>query len=237
MSAAVVISALVLGLGGSLHCLGMCGPLVLAMPFGVFARREQLLAIIFYNIGRALAYGTLGALVFWVGSGMNWLGISQYISVVLGIVILVHILWPVWLRKIRIPYLANLRQWQSKMLGKTMTKSGFMYLGVAGFLNGLLPCGLVYIALSTALVTNTELPAYHFMLLFGLGTVPAMATLALVSQKIPIAMRLKLRRITPMIGAVVAVLLVVRGLGLGIPMLSPSVEQNHAKTEVNCCKK
>jgi sulfite exporter TauE/SafE len=99
----------------------------------------------------------------------------------------------------------------------------FRSLVLLGALNGLLPCGLVYVALAGAVARGTLADAVLYMAFFGLGTMPTMLAIGLSGKICPPAWRLKLRGAIPAGVCLVAGLLILRGMGLGIPYLSPSL--------------
>src|SRR5688572_18453050 len=158
----IIVSALTMGVGGSLHCLGMCGPLVLSLPLNQYKKGAQIPAVLLYHAGRIMAYALLGMLIFYFGKTLNLIGISQYLSVALGLLILLNLLLPYFARKSTSKSLTTLRNWQLKALGFVMQKRHWIWLPATGFLNGLLPCGLVYLALATAMATTSIFPAYYF---------------------------------------------------------------------------
>ncbi|MGV9012335.1 MAG: sulfite exporter TauE/SafE family protein [Flavobacteriales bacterium] len=88
-------------------------------------------------------------------------------------------------------------------------------------LNGLLPCGLVYIALAAALMQDGPLASAAFMVAFGLGTWPALIAVRLGGSMIPNGKRALFRRFQPYLVAAMGLLFVLRGSGLGIPYVSP----------------
>ena len=105
---------------------------------------------------------------------------------------------------------------------------------ISGFLNGLLPCGLVFVALSSSALLTNWYDGAIYMMLFGLGTFPAMLFLSIgantIKNKISI---IRIQYFIPYVFLITGGLLLVRGLGIGIPYLSPQfVEQDQ---KVNCC--
>ena len=96
-------------------------------------------------------------------------------------------------------------------------------LGLLGLLNGLLPCGLVYAACAGAAALGEWLGGIEYMTLFGLGTLPVMLGISLSGRAIPVAWRFRLQQLVPFSIAVVGVLLILRGMALGIPYVSPDL--------------
>ena len=92
-----------------------------------------------------------------------------------------------------------------------------------GILNGFLPCGVVYLALSGAMATGNVFEGIGFMILFGLGTFPAMMAVSMVKNWIKPGFFPGFQKILWGMAIIFAGLLIIRGLGLGIPYLSPMI--------------
>lgn len=223
-----------------MHCVGMCGPLVLALPQpqGNYGRWALLVSgRVLYNLGRALTYAMLGLGVGLIGGAARFSGVQQIISIVSGALIL---LWLIIPRKITnqasiatgaAAFINKLRSWLVPVL-RTHFLASQLGLGV---LNGLLPCGLVLVALAGALAQPTVAASAGFMALFGLGTFPAMLFFSVLTGKLKNNFSQTLRRLIPIGLAVVAVLLILRGLALDIPYLSPVLESASASTAHHSC--
>lgn len=224
-------TAIVLGLVGSLHCVGMCGPIALALPIYNRSRQFQIAGILTYNFARAITYSVLGALTGLAGKTISWMGGQQALSITAGILILLML--AVGLMGDKIPMPAKLRDFYTavrKALAKLFqnkTVKGFFLIGL---LNGLLPCGLVYAALAGAGATGSIWQGALFMFVFGMGTVPAMFSLPFVGTYFSPSFRSKMRKAVPVFVGTMALLLILRGMDLGIPYISPSSEKEHA-----CC--
>jgi uncharacterized protein len=218
-----LFAAFALGLFGSLHCVGMCGPLALALPRGAGARGRFVAGRALYQLGRVTTYTLLGAAFGLVGGAARLAGAQQALSVGLGAALLLYLLLPkrvterVASRGIAAGALARLKSAIAPLIRSHRYAAQF---GV-GLLNGLLPCGMVYVALAGALAAPTVAESAAFMTLFGLGTLPAMMAVSLAPGFVSAGARASLRHLTPAVTAVVAVLLIVRGLALGVPYLSP----------------
>jgi uncharacterized protein len=158
------------------------------------------------------------------------LSYQQIISIVTGVVLLIITLYPNMLGRIFPTLILNkqfqrVSRWQSDGM-----KSLFL-----GLLNGLLPCGLVYTAIALALVYGSFLKASVFMFAFGWGTMPSLLLLNLLQQKIPITWRKQFTRSTFILSLVVSVFIILRGMNLGIPYLSPKWEKTEQK--MSCCER
>jgi uncharacterized protein len=229
----VLISGLTIGMLGSFHCVGMCGPLALALPVHQLRDRQKALAIFLYNMGRVLTYTALGILFGIIGLTFSLFKIQQWLSVAGGSLILVILLVQHFGNTnstILAGFTNRVRQKLSNYF--TATKTASTYLNI-GLLNGLLPCGLVYVALAASFATGTIADGALLMTGFGLGTIPIMAATMVFGRFISLNMRKTLNKITPYMIMCVAVLLILRGLNLGIPYISPTLVDNH----MNCCHK
>jgi hypothetical protein len=233
-----LITAITLGFLGSLHCVGMCGPIALALPVVNNTNISRISGIVLYNIGRVITYGFFGLFFGLLGKSFVIAGYQQALSITLGVIILSIILIPNrYLQKI--PGVNRFFQPAAKIrnalsgLFKTRSYSALFSIGV---LNGLLPCGLVYTAVAGAIAMADPLKGSLFMMVFGLGTLPAMLGLTLAGQKISMGLRNTFKKTVPVFVAFMAVLLILRGLNLGIPYVSPELSKTDC-TKHNCCHK
>jgi uncharacterized protein len=217
--------AFTIGMLGSFHCIGMCGPIALALPVVHRNEASKAMGILFYNFGRVLTYGFLGALFGVIGAGFFISGLQQTFSITLGIVILLVMFMPSSItglfKKAENSYarITNFKHYLSLMF----RKKTYPALFGAGFFNGFLPCGLVYLAIAGAAGTGSWAEGALFMMFFGLGTIPVMFGFLVIGQNVSIAARNKIRKAIPVFAIVFALLLIVRGLNLGIPYLSPKM--------------
>jgi len=217
----ILLTAIALGLVGSLHCAGMCGPLALALPMTGNARSSFILGRVAYNLGRIVTYCALGAVFGLVGQTLALAGFQRWISLTAGTAILVGLILSAKFAT-SVP-VARAVAWIKSGLGAMLRQRSFASTFVLGTLNGLLPCGLVYAACAGAVATGGLLSGAEYMAAFGLGTVPMMLGIGLIGQKLQFTLRFKLQRLIPASVAVVAVLLILRGLSLGIPYISPDL--------------
>ena len=234
----IIITALTLGLLGSLHCVGMCGPIALALPVVNNTFWGRFKGIIFYNTGRIVTYGALGLVFGFLGKTFVIAGYQQSLSIALGILILL-VLFLQSSNGAGSKFTAMAYKPVAKLksaLGKLFAKKNYGSLFSIGLLNGLLPCGLVYTGIAGAIAVADPFRAALFMALFGLGTVPAMLGLSLAGQKISMGIRNNFRRVSVVFVSAMAVLLILRGLNLGIPFVSPQLAKNDC-TLHHCCVK
>ena len=122
-------------------------------------------------------------------------------------------------------------------IGQLFFKKNNSSLFSIGLLNGLLPCGLVYMAAAGAVATGNIISSIFFMAFFGLGTLPVMWSVAFFGNFISINIRQSIRKAYPYMMMLMACLLILRGLGLGIPYVSPEVAQQKEKVVSGCCHK
>lgn len=216
------MAGILLGLVSSFHCVGMCGPLALALPVNHLPKKQQAMAVLLYNAGRVFTYSTLGALFGWLGRGIYIAGFQQWFSVTMGIVILILAFFYYCLNK---PYSFSwLRSFHSAIqhiMGRLLRSPRLHQFLLLGMANGLLPCGMVYLAIAGTLSTTGVGESVVFMASFGTGTLPAMLILSFFGVHIKLSFRQQIRKAVPFIIAGMAVLLILRGLNLGIPFVSP----------------
>ncbi|MFO1475175.1 MAG: sulfite exporter TauE/SafE family protein [Verrucomicrobiota bacterium] len=222
-------TAFILGFLGSLHCAGMCGPLALALPAGAGSRTGFVAGRIAYNLGRLATYAALGLVFGLLGRSFVLAGVQQWLSITLGAALLAGLFAS---RKLAaaVPvsrFVAALKSTFARLLRERTLAS----LGLLGLLNGLLPCGLVYVAATAATSTGGILDGALYMILFGLGTFPMMLAIGLSGRLVPATVRLKLLKAVPATVVVLAVLLILRGLALGIPYVSPVLTSGSG----SCC--
>ena len=228
-----MLAAILLGLGGSLHCILMCGPLHIAF----LNNRKLFLERIYLNLGRVITYVLLGALIGLVGKLIPLFQIQQSVSIVSGILILLVYFVPKLIGKeIQIAPVNKLVSQNISKILNHKSKSPFSYL-LLGMLNGLLPCGLVYTALIASVAQIGLGNSMRFMALFGLSTIPAMFLFALLGKGL--LEKVKQKRIMGyllnIIVLIVGVLFILRGLNLGIPFISPQdLELLDSSKEVLC---
>jgi hypothetical protein len=221
-----IVAGLVFGFLGSVHCIGMCGPLALSLPGAQRRRWRYVAERLLYNVGRAITYTTLGGAIGALGALVSLSGVQQWLSIGIGLVMILGALVPWVSRRV-----SKLEQVPARFLGKVMTRiqamyrrGGFGAMLVVGLLNGLLPCGFVYAALATSVTAGSIYTSMLFMAAFGLGTIPAMFTVSLLGRLASATWRTRLQKLVPIGLVVVGVLLILRGLSLGT-LLSPDLKE------------
>ncbi len=219
-------TAFIIGLVGNAHCAGMCGPIALALPLKNENWFTRIGGGLVYNTGRITTYILLGAIFGLLGKGLNVAGFQLWASIVIGILMIVMVVVPLIFKNL--PSLNNLFEGYSTRLmsgfrnlfRKGDTKSLF---GI-GLLNGILPCGLVYVAVAGAINTGDVVSAMFYMALFGAGTIPVMLAVSLAGTMISLNLRIFVNKLSPYVIVLLGVLFILRGLSLGIPYISPKAE-------------
>lgn len=241
-----LFAGFIIGFLGSFHCIGMCGPIAFALPINNKSTHYKFFGILIYNFGRILTYATLGALTGLIGSGAATFGLQQILSIVIGGILLLSVVAPAhFINDIlgtgKIYFLVSKLKAQFSLL---LNRKRFSSLFSIGLLNGLLPCGMVYMAIAAAVSLGSFTQSILFMSAFGLATLPVMLSISFFGNRINNSYGSSLKKIMPVIVIVMAFILIVRGLNLGIPYLSPerinSNEQMvscHDSNIINCSKK
>lgn len=217
----------IIGLSSSLHCLGMCGPLILSMPMksGSIWDRVQ------YFLGKTLSYATLGAIIGTLGWGIYALEWQKTIAIICGVFL---IILGLGIYKLNKGFSSGISNTISKWFSYFFNKDYKLKLFFLGYINGLLPCGMVYIALTTALVSTSPLEGALAMASFGLGTIPILFVLSIFKERIAGKYKMKFQKVGAIATVIVGVFMLLRGASLGIPYISPDVDiSNGVKT--SCC--
>lgn len=220
----MLYSAFILGLISSLHCVGMCGPIAMMLPVDHQNEAKKVTQIITYHLGRLTAYATIGLIFGLLGRGFFLAGLQQKMSIFIGLAMIAVVLIP---ERIFSKYnfskpvykvISNLKS----TLGKQFKSKSYKSLFTIGLLNGFLPCGMVYVALFGAIAMQSASLGVLYMLLFGLGTIPLMTLVVYIHSLLKLPFRNKIQKAIPYVAVIIGVLFILRGLGLGIPYVSPS---------------
>lgn len=219
----MLISALIFGLLGSFHCVGMCGPIAFLLPVDHKNNVRKLGQISLYHFGRLNSYAIIGLLFGLLGKGFSLFGLQQQISILVGVLMILVILLP-YKKFSKYNGSKPIFKIVSKVksnLGKQLKRKSPDTFYTIGFLNGFLPCGLVYMAVFGAIASGTALEGSLYMGVFGLGTIPLMTTAIYLGNFINLNIRSKIRKAVPVFVILIGLLFILRGMGLGIPFLSP----------------
>ena len=232
----MLMSAIILGLMGSLHCVGMCGPIAFMLPVSRSSNTKKFFQVFSYHFGRLVAYAILGALFGVLGKGLYVFGLQQRLSVIIGVLMIVVVLIPMkTLSKYNLskPIYRLMSKIKSK-LGQELKRNTADTFLTIGFLNGFLPCGLVYMALFGSIAMGDPLKGSLFMMLFGMGTIPLMTVAVYFGSALKGAKRLKIQRMIPIFVVLIGLLFIIRGMGLGIPYLSPKPVTEVVSSTMEC---
>ncbi len=230
----MIWAALSIGLIGGMHCTVMCAPLML----GVFKNKARTLSFFAYQLGRIFTYMILGVLLALFGEGLSLLGWQSALSILMALLIVYFYVVP---SKYKV--FNKLNHWEAypyqwlknsfrKFLGKSDVGSRFSI----GLLNGLLPCGLVYMALLSSVATETVWESAFYMLFFGLGTVPWIVASVWAGQFTFKKLNRFTANLKPVLAFTLAAFLFLRGLGvefIHIPM--PDWGQQNRGIDIPIC--
>lgn len=235
MEYALIVAALGLGLGTSLHCLGMCGPIAFSLGLGAENKLNSVFKNLTYQLGRVVTYATMGAILGAIGQGVSFAGFQKYLSIIVGVMMILMVLMPKNLsNNSSNKFIGKLLIKLKSSLGSLIRRKDYKSLFITGLLNGLLPCGMVYIALAAALGVGDVLGSTMFMALFGIGTIPLMFVAVLFGSVISVGIRNQILKFMPVVTIIIGCLFILRGLELGIPFLSPPPEALNIEAK-SCC--
>jgi sulfite exporter TauE/SafE len=224
------LAALVLGLMGSFHCVGMCGPIAIALPLGGRSWGSRITGGLLYNFGRTITYGVLGAVFGIVGAGLSLAGLQKWVSIIMGSIMVISVVFPSVGHKINTGGgMFSFMNGVKKSLGKLFRKSSNSSLFLIGLLNGLLPCGLVYMAMAGALATGSMAGSTLFMVIFGLGTIPMLFTVSMIGSLAGKKLKHIINKVIPVVVVIIGILFILRGLELGIKYISPPPQKLQVK--------
>lgn len=222
------------GLVGSFHCIGMCGPIALVLPGSRRDGMSFVMGRVLYNLGRVMTYLTLGVLFGLLGERLMLYGLQQVVSIAAGAGIIFFVITVYFLKK---NYFRNLSSYPVKLksyFGKFLQRKSQSGLFFTGTLNGLLPCGFVYIAIGAAIATGSVHGSSALMFGFGLGTIPVMLSISILGKSFPSKVRMRFLKIVPAMILIVGILLVLRGMNLGIPFVSPEIQSIEKSSDLIC---
>lgn len=213
--------AFFIGLFGSIHCVGMCGPLALALPVNNGGTLWLVFDKLVYQLGRVISYTLLGVIIGLIGKQVWLLGVQQSVSIISGVLIIAAALT----RLFKWRFFNQKNSGPAALINRSLVyalqhKWGHLFIGM---LNGLLPCGFVYLALVGAVNTPSVLSSAKYMFWFGIGTLPLMFIAAVSTGFFSLNIRRKLNAIIPYFMLGLGVWFIMRGLSLNIAYLSPTI--------------
>jgi len=231
MEIALIISAIGLGFASGFHCIGMCGPIALSMGLTKNQKTNFYLQNITYQFGRIFTYSILGAFLGIIGLSFEFAGFQQYLTILVGILLIIMAIFSFGGKDFasKIPFASRALLKVKMRLGKILQRPDYKSRFATGILNGLLPCGMVYMALTASLASGGIWQSALFMFLFGLGTFPFMFAVVFLGNFITTAFRVKILKVIPVMMILLGGLFILRGLELGIPYVSPRSEALHVE--------
>ncbi|WP_121666923.1 sulfite exporter TauE/SafE family protein [Mesonia aquimarina] len=234
----MLYSAFILGLLGSFHCVGMCGPIAFMLPLDRKSKLKKTFQLSLYHLGRLFTYSFIGLLFGLVGKSLYLFGIQQKISIIIGLIMILVIIIP---HKTFSKYNFSKPVFKiitkvKSALGKELQKKTPDTFFTIGFLNGFLPCGLLYMAIFGSFAFESVAMSLLYMFLFGLGTIPLMTVVVFAGNTINGSWRQKIQKAIPIFVVLIGMLFILRGLGLGIPYVSPKTIHTTEKisSQINC---
>lgn len=229
-----IITGFILGISSSLHCIGMCGPIAMALPLNRKSNTTILSGTLQYNLGRTLTYALLGIIAGSIGLTVATFGFLQWASIFAG-VFLILFAWRKVLSKVSIFHAPNFffTTRLNGILGKIIRSNNPAKLWLFGALYGLFPCGMVYAALLNAILAGSPMNSALAMTAFGIGTIPAMIFVSFAIGKISKQRQQSFQLALPYILSIVGVLVLLRGMNLNIPYISPKVSIQNETTQVD----
>lgn len=229
-------SALILGLLGSFHCVGMCGPIAFMLPVDRSNSTRKITQIALYHFGRIFAYSLIGLVFGLIGKSLYIFGLQQQLSIIIGVLMIVVVLIPT--KKFnKYNFSKPLHKFISKIksgLGAALKKKTADTFLTIGFLNGFLPCGLVYMAVFGSLASANAFQGALYMSLFGIGTIPLMTTAIYLGKFLNTTIKQRIQKAIPFFIVIIGLLFILRGLGLGIPYLSPAPIVESVSSDIDC---
>lgn len=241
---AIIFAGFILGLTSNFHCVGMCGPIALAIPLDRSSKMNTLFGALLYHGGRVLTYGILGVVVGSIGLTIETLGLLQWLSIIAGILMIVY----AWRKYIHFVHptlkFEGVNRFVSKGIGKLLKVRSTWKLIPMGMLNGILPCGMVFAGLFNAAIAGDMISGGLSMIAFGIATLPMMLVVSFFAGRLNSGLRVKFNTVVPYLLTVVGLMIILRGMNLGIPFISPKLnvaqeqpttENEAPQMEMSCC--
>lgn len=223
-----MLAPLLLGLAGSLHCVAMCGALMLSLPLDGHGRRRLALQLTVYHSGRITSYALLGVLFGLLGQGIALAGLQQVLSIVAGafMIAIAFIAWRFEQLVTNLPGFGRFTEALKYRMGQLMRRSGLRANFTLGMLNGLLPCGMVYAALAGAIASVSGAQGGLFMAVFGLGTLPLLYAFTFAGRSFGHGLKRYFGYWQPVLLTIAGLLLIQRGMALDISLFESAVPKS-----------
>ncbi|MBZ9779225.1 sulfite exporter TauE/SafE family protein [Psychroflexus sp. CAK8W] len=229
-------TAFILGLLGSFHCVGMCGPIALMLPVDRRNPWRKAFQVSLYHLGRITTYALIGLVFGLIGESFALFGFQQQLSIIIGVIMLSSLLFSESILG-KLNLAKPLYKWVGKLkseLGSSLKKKDLDTFYYLGFLNGLLPCGLVYMAVFGSIAITGLFESSLYMAFFGLGTIPLMSIVIYAKDWLKSVLKFNPKRLIPIAIAIIGILFILRGMGLGIPYVSPKPAQTQVTSSMEC---
>ena len=205
-------TALILGFAGSFHCVGMCGPIAMSIPRSSSGFGALTFNAVIYNSGRIFVYGLLGLLFGTLGTQISIAGFQGWTSISLGVLMVVIVILNRYFKTHSRPSVyKKLTQTISIYYGLLIRRNSRTALLGMGLLNGVLPCAFVYSGLAVAALTESPFHSMFYMMLFGIGTFPAMYFMYLSPSVISLNLRNSIKKMVPFLAFSLGIFLIIRG--------------------------
>lgn len=212
----MIYTALIMGFAGSLHCMGMCSPLAMTVTrvsSNVMTNR------LLYNTGRIFTYGIVGAIIASIGFAFPISKYQNLLSLIMGLALITIGLASV--SRLSIPFITTVLLKLSVMLknafAQFLKQKNFVSIFLLGTFNGFLPCGLTFLALTYCVILSAPMEGFVFMILFGVGTLPAMLGFTSFFQWIVKRFHFSPQRLTTSLFVISGILLIARIFLIHVP--------------------
>jgi sulfite exporter TauE/SafE len=212
MEIALIISAIGLGFASGFHCIGMCGPIALSMGLTKKQATNFYLQNLTYQFGRIFTYSFWEQFLELSGEGFEMAGFQKYLTIAVGILLIIMAVFSFGGKDFasKVPFFSKFLFKVKSNLGRLLQKADYRSRFTTGLLNGFLPCGMVYMALTASLASGGIWQGALYMALFGLGTLPFMFAVVLVGNLMNQTFRVKVLKVIPIVMIILGGLFIVR---------------------------
>jgi uncharacterized protein len=221
----LIASGLLLGFAGSVHCIGMCGPLMM-MLHGNPERKTSIRWMMIHHSGRIISYLLIAMLFYGLGKYSGLFKLQQGASILGGVLLILG-----WIPSTQ----KTIHRWTAPFRNKLSLNhisSPLWKNFIWGLFNGTLPCGWVYSAIGASLITGNILHSAVFMIAFGMASTPSLIIIAISGKKISQRLNSQHLKWARWSMIILGFLFLLRGSNLGIPYLSPKLERQ----KMSCCE-
>ena len=196
--------------------MGMCGPISMLLPGDKSKRGRYILGRLVYNLGRIFTYSILGLLMGLVGEQIALFTSQKILFIIVGSLLLLAFILPARWRQYldMLPYISRFTGFIKSSLSTFYKRHSLFAQLVFGVLNGFLPCGLVYAALSGAFLMSEAWESALFMTLFGVGTLPMMLGFAFLGNRLRKLISFKPKMVYTFSYIILAIWLIFKGVNL-----------------------